>query len=326
MSNERLWRVADKITTEFAEEQASERLLEDLLEANPAILEPGLRIVHRQLSLKAGRLDLLAIGPTGAVKVIEIKRGEVSSDVLGQSLHYKAALEVMKFDELQACIDEYLSRRGSRQTLRDLLPAEQFKEMETERRVEVMLVGTRKTPGIEQIIEKTLKNPDAYSVLLLQLHKGSDGSRIIVREDYPLPVTDSSVRGSSGPRPAKQLHELVALAKQNGIGGEFERFVRMGQECGLYPRCWSGSLMYTPQDHRTRMVFTAWVKPVKGRLSVYLSPEAVGEFGSMSSADAESEIGKAGYRELDLPQLDALAAMYRNWFPKSDPTRADDSV
>jgi Holliday junction resolvase-like predicted endonuclease len=320
MSNVRLWRCADNITTELTEEQASERDLEDLLEANPAILEPGLRIVHRQLKLEAGRLDLLAIGPTGTVKVIEIKRGEISSDVIGQSLHYKAALEAMKFDKLQAAIDEYLSRRGGKQTLRDLLPAERFKEIHTECQVEVMLVGTRKTPGIEQVIERTLKNPEAYSVLLLQLHKSTDGSRVIVREDYPVPATSNSARGSSAPRPAKQLDELVAAAKQNGIGGEFERFVKMGQECGLYPRCWGGSLMYTPQDHRTRMVFTAWVKPVNGRLSVYVSPEAVGEFGAVSSEAAESEIGKAGYRELDLQQLDALAAKYRTWFPKSEST------
>ena len=36
--------------------------------------------------------------------------------------------------------------------------------------------------------------------------------------------------------------------------------------------------------------------------------------------ESDPVIGKAGYRELDPQQLDALAVKYRIWFPKSEST------
>ncbi len=71
-----------------------ERDLEDYLEANLQIIEPGLRLYRegdlngRQFGTDVSRIDLLGIDAGGNFVVIELKAGEADRTVLGQILPY----------------------------------------------------------------------------------------------------------------------------------------------------------------------------------------------------------------------------------------------
>jgi hypothetical protein len=76
-----------------------ERDLEDYLADHLDEVEPGLKlyregqITGRQVSTEVGRIDLLAMDPTGAFVVIEAKAGVADRTVLGQILPYMAWVE-----------------------------------------------------------------------------------------------------------------------------------------------------------------------------------------------------------------------------------------
>ena len=61
-----------------------ERHLEDWIESDPNLLQPGLQIVGRQLQVIGGKLDLLGLDPNGRLVVIEIKQGSVHREAIAQ--------------------------------------------------------------------------------------------------------------------------------------------------------------------------------------------------------------------------------------------------
>jgi hypothetical protein len=66
----------------------AERNLEDFVVQQLEAIEPGLRLVDRQLSTPAGRLDLLCKDASDDYVVIELKRAQGTDQVVGQILRY----------------------------------------------------------------------------------------------------------------------------------------------------------------------------------------------------------------------------------------------
>jgi hypothetical protein len=65
-----------------------EKNLENFLVQQPDMIEPGLRLVERQLSTPAGRLDLLCRDAQGNYVVVELKKTQGSDQVVGQIARY----------------------------------------------------------------------------------------------------------------------------------------------------------------------------------------------------------------------------------------------
>ena len=70
----------------------TEGLLEDILTANPDMLEEGLQLVGRQTSTAGGPLDLLGVDTDGRLVVYELKRGTLNRDAVAQVIDYASAL------------------------------------------------------------------------------------------------------------------------------------------------------------------------------------------------------------------------------------------
>jgi endonuclease len=66
----------------------SPRNIEGFVVQQLEAIEPGLRLVDRQLSTLAGRLDLLCKDASGSYVVVELKRMQGTDQVVGQILRY----------------------------------------------------------------------------------------------------------------------------------------------------------------------------------------------------------------------------------------------
>ncbi len=92
-----------------------EKKLETWIESNPHLIAGEERFVvfGRQVHTAFGRIvDLLAIDGSGAVVVIELKRGETPRQVIAQALEYAAWIDSLSVDELDEIAVRYTSRNG----------------------------------------------------------------------------------------------------------------------------------------------------------------------------------------------------------------------
>lgn len=65
-----------------------EKTVEDILERNIELIEPGMTLLNRQLETEVGRIDLFARDKNGTFTIIELKKGKTDSDVFGQLSRY----------------------------------------------------------------------------------------------------------------------------------------------------------------------------------------------------------------------------------------------
>ena len=73
---------------EFISAAIREKVLEDILEQNIELVEPGMSLLHRQLSTEVGRIDLFARDKVGRYTIIELKKGKTDDEVFGQVSRY----------------------------------------------------------------------------------------------------------------------------------------------------------------------------------------------------------------------------------------------
>ena len=91
---------------------ATELEFENLLVANPDMLEPGLQLVGRQTPVAGGWLDLLAVDGDGRLVVYELKRGQLARDAVTQILDYASALDTMTGTDLARHVAERSGTAG----------------------------------------------------------------------------------------------------------------------------------------------------------------------------------------------------------------------
>ena len=114
MEETRIWAIEKAAATplEAAGRIEAERLLEDILVANPSMLEQDLLLVGRQTPTAGGQLDLLGIDSDGRLVVFELKRGSLSRDAVAQVVDYASHLNSMGLEELGHHIEEQSGHLG----------------------------------------------------------------------------------------------------------------------------------------------------------------------------------------------------------------------
>lgn len=93
-----------------------EQRLESWVEANPHLVSGVERfaVFGRQVRTAFGRVvDLLAVDESGAVIVIELKRGETPRQVIAQAMEYAAWVDSLGLDDLDAIAQRYTSRHAA---------------------------------------------------------------------------------------------------------------------------------------------------------------------------------------------------------------------
>ena len=92
----------------------TEKMLEDVVVANPNMLVDGLKLVGRQVPVGTGFIDLLGIDEEGRLVVFELKREKLTREAVAQILDYCTYLETLSDSELGTLIAERSGRHGIR--------------------------------------------------------------------------------------------------------------------------------------------------------------------------------------------------------------------
>ena len=114
MEETKIWAVEGTSATPLntTNQMESEGLLEDILTANPDMLENSLQLVGRQTSTVGGPLDLLGVDTEGRLVVYELKRGTLNREAVAQIIDYASSLNAMDEETLYRHISERSGNLG----------------------------------------------------------------------------------------------------------------------------------------------------------------------------------------------------------------------
>jgi len=109
-----LWRIGGKRLERVpAGRLDAERDLEDWIEADPALLDPDILIIGRQVSaLESGRIDILGIRSDGSLEIIELKRDLGPREVIAQILEYGSWVAKLTTADVHRIAQDYSVARG----------------------------------------------------------------------------------------------------------------------------------------------------------------------------------------------------------------------
>lgn len=284
-----LWQVTDDGPTRLTRGGIDlERHLEDWIERDPGLLQTGLTILGRQVSVEAGALDLLALDPQGRWVVIEIKRGAVRRETVAQALDYAACVATMPYHELSQRLGDYLRQHDtSLEALLEERAAEEDADSD-ERDVTMYLVGTGKDPSLDRMVEYLSAFEVPINVVSYDVFQLEGGQQVLVRE-----LTEAEAKPPS--RARVSVEQISRMADRAGIGERFRKILESSQRHDLFPRAYKQSIMYTPPSNRARMLFTVWAwTRADGSLRVYVGPEAFAEFYPVTADQVASLLGPDG--------------------------------
>lgn len=103
-----IWKVGPKPVALVPSDLKEEKLLEDMIESMPSILENEWMIIGRQVvTSSAKRIDLLAIAPDSSLVIIELKRNKTDREVVSQALDYATWIEDLNPEEISDIYSKY---------------------------------------------------------------------------------------------------------------------------------------------------------------------------------------------------------------------------
>lgn len=113
-----VWRIDKGVVQLQATGLNLESRLEDILDGNIGIANPGWLVIGRQIDTGFGsRLDLLAIDEVGNLIVLELKRDQTPREVIAQVLEYGAWVSKVRAEDIAQIYARYVARyhpeRGS---------------------------------------------------------------------------------------------------------------------------------------------------------------------------------------------------------------------
>ena len=219
----------------------TEQLLEDMLVASPELLEPGLKLIGRQVPTDGGPMDLLGVDTDGRLTVFELKRGTLTRDAVAQSLDYASDLKTYEFERLAALVREYSGRIG-------IDKIEDFEDWysreypgSTDALAEaprIVLIGLGVDDRARRIVQFLAERGTEIQLLTFYGFRRDD-QLFLARES----VTPNVIREPVAPK-ERNLKALRGRAKEFGLLDLLEQ-VRTFVEKGLNAYCWPGKTAYS---------------------------------------------------------------------------------
>ena len=223
----RIWSVGDGRKAEPLSpltRMPTELEFEELLVANPEMLEPGLRLIGRQTPTQTGWLDLLAVDTDGRLVVFELKRGMLAREVVTQVLDYASALDGMSTADLAEHIAQQ-SGEGGIEQIDDFEQwyADNFGRDDLSRLLppRMVLVGLGVDPVAERMARFISAGPVDISIATFHGFQ-RDGKRLLARQLEVEPERNPVARRRK-PTVAEKRQILQEYLADNGYDAVFGR-------------------------------------------------------------------------------------------------------
>ncbi len=296
-----------------------ERNLEDWIEADPALIDPGLVVIRRQMHVEGGILDLLCVDLQGRATVIEIKRGKLIRETIAQAIDYASSIAAMPDHVLQEQLLE-----GASAEARDHpgLAALVSDTPGAEREVAAVVVGVGREPGLERMIN-FLGGRFGFPIraVTFDVFDAGDGVKILVREEAEAEAPSPAAASS-----AASLSRVVDIAggPESPNGRRLLQLARAAEQAGLYVRPYKWSLMFTPMSNKTRYLMTVWKWGDKDELALSYSAAAFAEFFPIAPERVSELMGLPEGRHSIRTDADAdawverLERLFRELTPATD--------
>ena len=296
-----------------------EKHFEDWIANDVTLIAGDLTLVGRQITIDDGRLDLLAIDSQERWVVIEIKPEMLYSNALHQALSYASSIARLSAEDLYEKLEpgfcklgdaEHLSRR-----VKQLLEVEQEK-----REIAVLLVGAGIHAGLERMNGFLGRFGIPTGVVSFQVFELEGGPKLLVRE-----VIDEPPEPPPAPRRKLFVETIRDWAVEAGVGGQFDRLLKMSEAAGLPVQPQRASVRVAPPADKRLCLLYAQPQSGDHGGALYLEADVdtfVRFFPHISKAEAEEAlrgVGGAyvGGAELD-KQLDRVERFLTDKLPEPE--------
>lgn len=223
----RMWEVTNGNTpTEVRRDEISlEQRLQDWLEEDISMLDPGLLVIGREVPTAfGGKIDLLCLDSTGGLVVVELKKGRTPREVTAQVLDYAYWVRGLSYDEIAALFDDYRKSSSAlseafEQKYGDELPATLN---ESHRSV---IVAEEMDEGTERIVRYLSDLDVPINVATVQHFKTQDGREMLAQVYLIEPeIAADTAQTASRKTPYLSVRERQALAEVRGVGDLYRLF------------------------------------------------------------------------------------------------------
>jgi hypothetical protein len=301
-----LWRVdeGDRLTTVGPGRLDLEERLEAWLEADIAILDPGLLVIGRQVHASGGPIDLLCMDVTGDLVIVELKRDRTPRDVTAQALDYASWVDGLSHDRVTEIADGNLAR-GLEDAFREKFNTELPETLNEEHRI--LVVGSEIDASTERIL-RYLSDRHGVNInaATFDYFQSDDGQELLARVFVIEPSeveSNTRNRGSSKRQPRLTYAELRELAEQAGVVGLYDHAVSAFEASGLQKkrtRTTIGFKVRFDRGSRTVISFVPGESSDESGMRYQLYHERLAELTGLSEAEIVGLL-PPGHESVGLP-------------------------
>lgn len=203
-----------------------EERLGNWLEEDISLISDDLLVVGREVETYfGGFIDLLCIGRSGDLAVVELKRQKTPREVTAQALDYASWVKDLSNERITKIAREYLGDRGPLEDAFKSKFGDDIPEVLNENH-EMIIVASEIDSSSERIIRYLSDYGVGINALTFQYFKEEDGreflSRVFLIEPSEAEYR-TQTRPSSKRKPNLTYRELEELAERNGIGALYRR-------------------------------------------------------------------------------------------------------
>jgi hypothetical protein len=164
-----LWKVTAQPTQLSEAVLPSEKLLEDMIVAQPLLLSDAWMLIGRQERTgQGGFIDLLAMAPDGSLVLIELKRDRTPRDVVAQALDYASWVEALQAEDISAIYRRFKPGQSLSEDFKARF-CQPLDEDTLNQSHQIVIVAAQLDDSTERIVAYLNKRDIAINVLCFQV-------------------------------------------------------------------------------------------------------------------------------------------------------------